>query len=78
MTNHEEMIRNEALSSDLLKLPMYSWWKILLISLFDIDFSEEKVMPSKDPEVLALRESIPVYSTWQMVKLYFQIEPADV
>lgn len=73
MTNHDEMIRNEALM-----VPMYSWWKILLISLFDIDFSEEKVMPSKDPEVLALRESIPVYSWWQMVKLYFQIDPKDV
>lgn len=70
--------QNEAFYTETLTIPMYSWWQILLMSFLDIDFSEEKFVPSNDPEILELKESIPKYSAWQMVKLYFQIEPGDV
>lgn len=57
------------IQNDNLVVPMYSWWQVLLISLFDVNFSEDKFVPSSDPEVRAMAVSVPKYSWWQMFKM---------
>lgn len=56
------------IQNDDLVIPMYSWWQVLLIFLFDINFSKDKFVPSSDPEVRGMDVSIPKYSWWQMFK----------
>lgn len=57
------------IQNDDLVIPMYFWWQILLISLFDVNFSEEKFVPSSDPEVIAIAAYTPKYSWRQMFKM---------
>lgn len=55
-------------SGDLV-IPMFSWWQVLFMSLFDLDFTKEKWTSSPDPEVRALNIFVPKYSMWQMAKM---------
>lgn len=66
MTNAATTIQN-----DELVVPMYSWWQVLLMSLFDINFSEEKFVPSSDPEVRSMSIYVPKYSWRQVIKMTF-------
>jgi hypothetical protein len=56
---------------DNIKIPKFSIFQLFLITFFDVDFSSEKFVKSKDPETLSLRPMIKKYSLFEMLKMYF-------
>lgn len=57
------------IQNDDLVVPMYYWWQVLLMFLFDINLTEDKFIPSSDPEVRAIAAYIPKFSWRQMLKM---------
>lgn len=52
-----------------LMVPIYSWWQMFLISVFDVDVTTEKFVPSLNAENRMLSIMIPKYSLGQMLKM---------
>lgn len=52
-------------------IPTFSFWQMFLMSAFDVDFTSDKFVVSKDTEVLALGIFIPKYSLLETLRMTF-------